>query len=83
MADSPSISEVAEKTDLPAAQSKDSGEVIGDSTDQNSGDVASQYMTGVRLYTIIGGLTMVAFLMMLDSTIVTTVCRSLPSLFSG
>ena len=83
MANSPSISEVAEKIDLPTAESKDLGEVIGDSTDQNSGDEASQYITGVRLYTIIGGLTMVAFLMMLDSTIVTTVCCSLPSLCSG
>lgn len=35
---------------------------------------SSQYITGVKLYTVVTGLTMVAFLMMLDSTIVTTVC---------
>lgn len=39
-----------------------------------SGEDASQYITGVKLYTVIAGLTMVAFLMMLDSTVVTTVC---------
>ena len=31
-----------------------------------------QYITGVRLYTVVAGLTVVAFLMMLDGTIVTT-----------
>lgn len=32
-----------------------------------------QYVTGLALYTVVGGLTMAVFVLMLDSTIVTTV----------
>jgi hypothetical protein len=73
MSDPTSVSEVAEKTELPITENKDIEAVSGESTNQNPSDEASQYITGVGLYAVIGGLTMVAFLMMLDSTIITTV----------
>lgn len=35
----------------------------------------NHYVTGIRLYTIVGGLTMAAFLLMLDTTVVSTVSQ--------
>jgi hypothetical protein len=75
-------SEVAEKTELSITETKDIEAVSGESTNQGLSDESSQYITGVGLYAVIGGLTMVAFLMMLDSTIVTTVIWSIPLLCS-
>ena len=42
-------------------------------TDDHLSEGTAQYIDGVKLYVVVGGLTMVVFLMMLDSTIVTTV----------
>lgn len=64
------------ETELPTTITEKKEDRTGDkeSSDENSSEDTSQYVTGVKLYSVIGGLTMVAFLMMLDSTIVTTVC---------
>lgn len=57
---------------------KKDGSIMGkESSDEKSNDDTVQYVTGMKRYTVIGGLTMVAFLMMLDTTIVTTVCTIL------
>lgn len=42
-------------------------------TTQDKEVEAAQYVTGVALYSVLTGLTMAAFLLMLDSTIVVTV----------
>lgn len=76
MSELSSTTDVVEKTELPAntAENKDnrvsSGESEGEKPSES--EDAFQYITGVKLYAVIAGLTMVAFLMMLDSTIVTT-----------
>jgi hypothetical protein len=62
-----------------SVQNTSDGGIIGGEREDN----ISQYITGVKLYAVIAGLTIVAFLMILDSTIVTTVRRpsslSIPS----
>jgi hypothetical protein len=61
------------------SETKDNGPSEEKPRVDTSDDDTSQYITGVKLYTVIAGLTMVAFLMMLDSTIVTTVrCTFIP-----
>jgi hypothetical protein len=75
MSDPSSTTEVMQETGLPpnTAENKDNGISGGESEGEKPSEEVSQYVTGVKLYAVIAGLTMVAFLMMLDSTIVTTV----------
>lgn len=64
-----------DKMELPADAAKKGGDVMpgGGGVDEKSSEDTSQHITGVELYVVTAGLTVVAFLMMLDSTIVATV----------
>ena len=58
---------------LQSTDHTDAGVHSQELTDDNLSEDTAQYVNGIKLYVVVGGLTMVVFLMMLDSTIVTTV----------
>lgn len=65
------------ETPLSSIEKEERNTAIKEPASAKPSDDASQYVTGAKKYALIAGLTMVAFLMMLDGTIVTTVCRKL------
>ena len=81
MSHSHSVSAITDKMTLQSTENKDAGVHSQDLKDDNLSEDTAQYINGIKLYAVIAGLTMVVFLMMLDSTIVTTVCCILSPIF--
>ena len=72
---------MTDKMTLQSTEKKDARVHSQDLTDDNLSEDTAQYINRIKLYIVIAGLTMVVFLMMLDSTIVTTVCCIFAPLF--
>ncbi len=53
---------------------------VGEVTPAGAPENTHEYITGVKLFLVMAGVTLVCFLMLLDTSIITTVCPYSPSL---